>query len=186
MDLQNKFDNLDKQQQAKLAKYISKLEKEKQLRKAIKIKEKQQKSPRPPKEEITKIETTKKRSYERFNVSIIDNNDPLMQLNKSKQLTDDFLIDELNKKCGIKNITLIISFIKKNKKKHFKSKAREIINENDKETVILDAGNELLNRISDWIAEGSEWVIKSVDKHEIDVTKYKPLRRSSYLPLPKK
>ena len=33
MDLQNKIDNLDKQQQAKLAKYISKLEKEKQLAK---------------------------------------------------------------------------------------------------------------------------------------------------------
>ena len=30
MDLQNKIDNLDEQQQAKLAKYISKLEKEKQ------------------------------------------------------------------------------------------------------------------------------------------------------------
>ena len=33
MYLQNKIDNLDKQQQAKLAKYISKLEKEKQLAK---------------------------------------------------------------------------------------------------------------------------------------------------------
>ena len=33
MDLQNKIDNLDEQQQAKLAKYISKLEKEKQLAK---------------------------------------------------------------------------------------------------------------------------------------------------------
>ena len=68
----------------------------------------------------------------------------------------------------------------------FKSKAREIINENDIETVILDAGNELFNRISDWTAEGSGLVIKSVDKHEIDVTKYKPLRRSSYLPLHEK
>ena len=81
-NLQNKIDNLDKQQRAKLAQYISKLEKEKQLRKAIKNKEKQQKSPQAPKEKITKIETTKKKSYERFNVSIIDNNDPLIQLNK--------------------------------------------------------------------------------------------------------
>ena len=69
---------------------------------------------------------------------------------------------------------------------HFKSKAREIINENDLETVILDAGNELRNRISDWIAEGSGWVIKSADKHEIDVTKNKQLRGSSYLPLHEK
>ena len=57
---------------------------------------------------------------------------------------------------------------------HFKSKARKIMNKNDIETVISDAGNELLNRISEWTAEGGGCVIKSVDKHEIDVTKYKP------------
>ena len=68
----------------------------------------------------------------------------------------------------------------------FKSNAREIINENDIETVIIDAGNELINRISEWISEGSGWVIKSVDKHEIDNSEYKPLRGSSYLPLPEK
>ena len=68
----------------------------------------------------------------------------------------------------------------------FKSKAREIINENDIETVIGEAGNELINRISECISEGNGWVIKSVDKHEIDVTKYEPLRGSSYLRLPEK
>ena len=68
----------------------------------------------------------------------------------------------------------------------FKPNAREIINENDIETVISDAGNELINRISEWISEGSGWVIKCVDKYEIDVSKYKPLRGSSYLPLPEK
>ena len=68
----------------------------------------------------------------------------------------------------------------------FKSKAQEIINENDIETVISEAGNELINRISEWISEGSGWVIKSVDKHEIDISKYKPLKGSSYLPLPEK
>ena len=62
----------------------------------------------------------------------------------------------------------------------FRSNARGISNENDIETVISDAGYELINRISGWISEGSEWVIKSVDKHEIDVTKYEPLRGSSY------
>ena len=119
----------------------------------------------------------------------LDNNDPLIQLNKSKQLTNDFLIDELNKKRGMKNnITLIITFMKQEKTLvgHFKSKAREKNNENDIETVISDAGNELLNSISDWIAEGNGWVIKSTDKHEIDNSKYKPLRGSSYLPLPEK
>ena len=68
----------------------------------------------------------------------------------------------------------------------FKSKAREIIYENDIETVISDAGNEHIYRICEWISERSGWVIKSVDKHYIDIAKYKPLRGSSYLPLPEK
>ena len=70
---------------------------------------------------------------------------------------------------------------------YFKSKAKEIINENNIETVISDAGNELLNRINNWIIKGGTgWVIKSVDKHEIDISKYKPLRGSSYLPFTRK
>ena len=68
----------------------------------------------------------------------------------------------------------------------FKSKTWEIINKNDIETVISDAGNDLINRISEWMSEGSGWVIKSVNKHEIDIFKYKLLRGSSYLPLPEK
>ena len=68
----------------------------------------------------------------------------------------------------------------------FKSNALGIINENDIEAVISNAGNELINRINEWISEGSGWVINSFDKHEIDVTKYEPLRGSSYLPLPEK
>ena len=69
----------------------------------------------------------------------------------------------------------------------FKSNAREIINQNDIESVINDAGNELINRISEWISEGSGWVIKSVDKHERDISKYKPLRGVFIsIPLPEK
>ena len=123
-NLQNKIDNLDEQQQAKLAKYISKLEKEKQLRKATKIKDKQeidQKSPQPAKEEITKIVSSKKKAYERFNVDIINNKDPQVQLHKSKELTKDFLlIDILNKNYGIKiNIRLNITFMKQIEKSEY-------------------------------------------------------------------
>ena len=98
-----------------------------------------------------------------------------VQLHQSKELTNDFLISELNNNFGIKiNIRLNITFMKQIEKVNvglFKSNAREIINENDTETVISDAGNELINRISEWISEGSGWVIKSVDKHEIDISK---------------
>ena len=149
------------------------------------------KSPRKNlKKSITKIESSKKKAYESFTVDIINNEDPQVQLHQSKELTKDFLIGDLNKKHGIKiNIRLNITFMKQIEKENvgfFKSKAREIIYENDIETVISDAGNEHIYRIGEWISERSGWVIKSVDKHYIDIAKYKPLRGSSYLPLPEK
>ena len=142
------------------------------------------------KKSITEILSSMNKAYESFNVDIINDKDPQVQLHQSKELTKDFLIGELNKNYGIKiNIRLNITFMKQIEKVNvgfFKPNAREIINENDIETEISDAGNELINRISEWISEGSGWLIKSVDKHEIDISKYKPLRGSSYLPLPGK
>ena len=116
------------------------------------------------------------KAYESFNVDIINDKDP----HQSKELTKDFLIGELNNNYGIKiNIRLNKTFMKQIEKVNFdpfKSNARKIINENYIETV-SDGGNELINRISEW---------KSVDKHEIDISKHKPLRGSSNLPLPEK
>ena len=62
MDLQNKIDNLDEQQQAKLAKYISKLEEEKQLAKRQK---------QLAKKKLTKIVSSTNKAYGSFNVDII-------------------------------------------------------------------------------------------------------------------
>ena len=45
--------------------------------------------------------------------------------------------------------------IKKVNVDFFKSNTREMINENDIETVISDALNERVNRISEWISERS-------------------------------
>ena len=93
--------------------------------------------------------SSKKKAYESFNDDIIRNKGPQVQLHKSKELTKDFLIGEINKIYGIKiNIRLNITFMKQTEKVNvgfFKSNAREIINENDIETVISDAGNELIN-----------------------------------------
>ena len=179
MDLQIKIDNLDK--------LISK--KQKQLAELISKRQKQF-AKEEPKKKLTKIVSSTNKAYESFNVDIINDKDLQVQLHQSEELTKDFLIGELNKNYGIKiNIRLNIAFMKQIEKVNvgfFKSNAREIINENDIETVISDARNEHINRISEWISEGSGLVIKSVDKHEIDISKYKPLRGSSYLPLPEK
>ena len=99
MDLQNKIDNLDelisKKQKKQLAKLISK--RQKQLPKEE------------PKNKLTKIVSSKKKAYESFNVDIINDKGPQVQLLQSKELTEDFLIGELNKNYGIKiNIRLLL------------------------------------------------------------------------------
>ena len=80
--------------------------------------------------------SSKKKAYESFNVDIINDKDPQVQLLQAKELTKDFLVGELNKNYGIKiNIRLNITFMKQIEKVNvgfFKSNAREIINENDK------------------------------------------------------
>ena len=113
-NLQNKIDNLDKEQQAKLAKYISKLENKKQLTKLIpKQLPKEEPKKNLEKKIITKIVSSMNKAYESFNVDIINDKVLQVQLHQSKELTKDFLIGELNKNYGIKiNIRLNITFMK--------------------------------------------------------------------------
>ena len=80
-----------------------------------------------------------------------------------------------------------------------KQKGDELIEESaylnaEKQTVTNDTEivellqitqQQILNKIQKWISKGSAWTIKSVDGHFINVIKYKPLRGSSYIPLPK-
>ena len=44
----------------------------------------------------------------------------------------------------------------------------------------------VLNKIAQWISEGSVWTIKSVDNHYINSVKHQPLKRSLHYQLPKK
>ena len=49
-----------------------------------------------------------------------------------------------------------------------------------------DAATEkIMSAIGNWMQEGSGWVVNSILKFETKITQYKPLRASSYIPLPK-
>lgn len=71
------------------------------------------------------------------------------------------------------------------KSAYFQSKALEIINTNEIKNTLHQAFDEIINRIGNWISEGSGWRIESVDAHYINRYKYSPLAASSYLELPK-
>ena len=49
---------------------------------------------------------------------------------------------------------------------------------------IMIAEEEILNRIADWLSEGSQWVIDQILDHYLNIINYQPLRGGSYLELP--
>ena len=144
-----------------------------------------------PRTKITQIQKALKNSTKSFSVDIVDNKDPLHQLTETKKVIEHYLNKELGELKGFKYIeTLKITFEKQLGNKttiktaYFNSKTKTLINENEINEVLQTSRQELMKAIGQWISEGSGWTIKSVDAHYINLTKYKPLKGSSYIELP--
>ena len=140
---------------------------------------------------ITQIQKALKNSTKSFAVDIVDNKDPLHQLTKTRNVIEQYLTGELIGLKGFKYIeTLKMTFEKQLGNKttiktaYFNGRARTIINEKEIDEVLQTSRQELMKAIGQWISEGSGWTIKSVDGHYINLTKYEPLKGSSYIELP--
>ena len=59
-----------------------------------------------------------------------------------------------------------------------------IINETQINEALQLSKQIILNKIAQWVSEGSGWIIKSVDNHFLNIVKYKPMNGSSYIKLP--
>ena len=126
-----------------------------------------------------------------YNVEISDWDDPLKQLNNTKKAVADKIQLELNKMKGLKlNVTIQITFEKQaenkliTKQAFFNNKAIIVLTEKDLDNILQVSTNQIINRIGNWLSEGSGWTIKSVDNHYINIAQYKPLKGSSYIKLP--
>ena len=144
-----------------------------------------------PRTKITQIQKALKNSTKSFAVDIIDNKDPLHQLTETKKVIEHYLNKELGELKGFKYIeTLKITFEKQLGNKttiktaYFNSMTTTIINKNEINKALQTSRQELMKAIGQWISEGSGWTIQSVDGHYINLTKYKPLKGSSYIELP--
>ena len=140
---------------------------------------------------ITQIQKALKNSTKSFSVDIVDNKDPLHQLTETKKVIEHYLNKELGELKGFKYIeTLKMSFEKQLgdrttiKTAYFNSKTKTIINKKEIDEVLQTSRQELMKAIGQWISEGSGWTILSVDGHYINLTKYEPLKGSSYIELP--
>ena len=144
-----------------------------------------------PRTNITQIQNALKNSTKSFSVDIIDNKDPLNQLTKTQKVIEHYLNKELGELKGFKYIeTLKVTFEKQledeiiTKTAYFNSKTKTLINKNEINEVLQTSRQELIKAIGQWISEGSGWTIQSVDGHYINLTKYIPLKGSSYIELP--
>ena len=142
----------------------------------------------------TKIEQTDKalEGYTKsYKISIKNNKDPLAQMQNTRKAMEFHLNNVLSSMKGFKFVeTLQVTFKKLSsdeiviKTAHFNSKAQTVINHIEIHEALQTSKQTILNKIAQWISEGSGWTIQSVDNHYLNIVKYKPMNGSSYIQLP--
>ena len=150
---------------------------------------------KPVPEPRTKIEQTAKalkgytKSYE---MSIKNDKDPLAQLNSTRKALAYHITSVLTSMKGLKFAeTLKVTFEKETgheerviKTAYFNSQPQTITNDTQIELALSLSKQEILNKIAQWISEGSGWTIESINNHYLNVVKYEPMKGSSYIKLP--
>ena len=126
-----------------------------------------------------------------YKVSIKNNKDPLAQMQNTRKAAKFHLNNVLSSMTGFKFVeTLQVTFTKFSSDKivtktaYFNSIAQTIINHMEIHEALQMSKQTILNKIAQWISEGSGWAIQSVDSHYLNIVKYKPMNGSSYIQLP--
>ena len=136
------------------------------------------------------LKTALKNYTKSYDVDIVDFS-PLKQLNETEKVVQDKLRLDLVKMKGLKaTVTLKTTFEKQTEDKavtktaFFNSRAIVILNKDDVSETLQNASNQIINKIGNWLSEGSGWSIFSVDGHYVNLVQYTPLHGSSYIALP--
>ena len=140
---------------------------------------------------ISQVEKALKGYTQSFEVELRDEKDPLVQLQKSIKAINHLFKNLLVQTKGFKFVeTLHVKFVKHSndkkilKNSFFNSSTDLIINETDIKLSLQTSQQQILNKIAQWISEGSGWTIQSIENHYINIVNYNPLKGSSYIKLP--
>ena len=140
---------------------------------------------------ISQVEKALKGYTQSFDVELRDKKDPLVQLQKSRRAIEHLFKNLLVQTKGFKFVeTLQVKFVKYSndekiqKNVFFNSSTDLIINETDIKLSLQASQQQILNKIAQWISEGSGWTIQSIENHYINIVNYDPLKGSSYIKLP--
>ena len=140
---------------------------------------------------ISQVEKALKGYTQSIDVELRDKKDPLVQLQKSRRAVEYLFNNLLVQTKGFKFVeTLQVKFIKYSndekiqKNGFFNSSTDLIINKTDIKLSLQASQQKILNKIAQWISEGSGWTIQSIENHYINIVNYDPLKGSSYIKLP--
>ena len=144
-----------------------------------------------PRTKIEQMDKALKGYTKSFEISIKNNEDPLVQLQNTRKAAAFHIISILTSMKGLKFVeTLKVTFTKMSdgkiiyKTAYFNSPPQTIINNPEINESLEVSKQNVLNKIAVWISEGSGWTIQSVDNHYLNVVKYQPMKGSSYIKLP--
>ena len=140
---------------------------------------------------ISQVEKALRGHTKSFDIQLRDEKDPLIQSQKSRKAINHLFKNLLIQTKGFKFVeTLQVKFVKySNDKKisknaYFNSTTDLIINETDIKLSLQASQQQILNKIAQWISEGSGWTIQSIENHYINIVNYNPSKGSSYIKLP--
>ena len=140
---------------------------------------------------ISQVEKALKGHTKSFEIKLRDKKDPLVQSQKSRRAIEYLFNNLLVQTKGFKFVeTLQVTFTKHSndkkilKNSFFNSSAILIINKTDIKLSLQKSQQQILNKIAQWVSEGSGWTIQSIENHYINIVNYKPLKGSSYINLP--
>ena len=129
------------------------------------------------------------KSYE---IDLRNDKDPLVQMQNTRKGVERQLSILLNEMKGLKYAeTLKVTFRKISvnmiveKSAYFNSASQTIINQMEISEALQISEENILNKIAQWISEGSGWSVKEINNHYLNIAKYEPMKGSSYMKLPK-
>ena len=144
-----------------------------------------------PRTKIEQVDKALKGYTKSFKINIKNKKDPLVQLQNTRKATAYHILSMLTSMKGLKFVeTLKVTFIKISdneivqKTAYFNSAAHIIVNNLEITESLQFSQQQILNKIAQWISEGSGWTIQSVDNHYLNIVKYQPMKGSSYIKLP--
>ena len=124
-----------------------------------------------------------------YKVEIIEKKDPIVQLEASKSTIKDLFSDLLNETKGFRYQITVKVLLKKYKLNgeiefapvYFNSLTKTVINHRFR---LENSFQEILYMIDDWINNGSDWDVESIESQYINISTYRSLTGSSYMDLP--